>query len=59
MEFNLEEKETLISFYANNPTLWDQKHRDYRRHNLRKALYEKLLIKFVEGKFKEDDIKKE
>ena len=59
VEFNLKEKEILISFYANNPALWDHKHRDYRDRNLRKALYEKLLIEFVEGKFNEDDIRKE
>ena len=39
--------------------LRDHKHRYYRDRNLRKTLYEKLLIEFVEGKFNEDDIRKE
>ena len=57
VEFNHEENETLISFFAGFPDQWDHKHRDYRDRNLQKALKEKSLTEFVERKFSEDDIK--
>ena len=38
VEFNHEENETLISFFAGFPDQWDHKHRDYQDRNLQKAL---------------------
>ena len=55
-------KKTLISFYADNPALWAYGITSIDIIEIViywKTLYEKLLIEFVEGKFNEDDIRKE
>ena len=46
VEFNLEETQMLISFYANNPALCDHKYTDCRDRNLRKAFYTRIWTIF-------------
>ena len=56
--FSMEEREILITFYQNNPALWNHGMVEYRDRNIRRSLIQKLVEQFDE-KFTEEDIKKE
>ena len=56
--FTMEEREILITFYQNNPALWNHGMVEYRDGNIRRSLIQKLVEQFDE-KFTEEDIKKE
>ena len=56
--FSVEEREILITFYQNNPVLWNHGMVEYRDRNIRCSLIQKLVEQFDE-KFTEEDIKKE
>lgn len=56
--FDDEERETLITFFNNNPALWNHGLQEYRDRNIRRASIQKLVEEFDE-KFIEEDIKRE
>ena len=56
--FSMEEREILITFYQNNPALWNHGMVEHRDRNIRRSLTQKLVEQFDE-KFTEEDIKKE
>ena len=57
--FTSEERETLITFYQDNPALWNHGMLEYRDRNIRRALIQKVLVEEFDEKFTEEDIKKE
>ena len=56
--FSMEEREILITFYQNNPALWNHGMVEYIDRNIRCSLIQKLVEQFDE-KCTEEDIKKE
>ena len=58
LPFHFEEKETLIAFFKDKPSLRNRNLQEYRNRKLREALYDKV-IEIYDGKFTKDDIKHE
>ena len=50
------DEDTLISFYEENPQLWNHNLKDYRNHDLRKIAMGKLLKELNKS---EEELKKE